>query len=477
MAALLRPPVREMADEASHFSDSTDIADRTVALLRQVEGRIKRYRDVIAACQTAAGTLRKDLSAVAARERAWGETLGEARHDVAVTRALISEEQARLTRVNERRAAVLAREVRFLAYARPRAADNLAGAPSRALDAGLLEAPVPACLEMHADVPDELRAMLSVVREAPADWFRLQTRLLDGLDRVDILLKAVRTAQLRSQVALQPAIAPPPSTALLAAIGKVQVRQQQRVSVVRAQSLQLDVARLSSLTWQGVRAEAAKVVSLGDLIDGEHGHGLVARNAAAFFERFGRICGCLHEAFSEVLPSIRLDWAEILSEFDETRNLRNLAILPRWPEIEYEDRRRLQGLTDWLFDQLQPREQAAQDLVSDVVRMCLLLASHAPVGRIIAGRLPRPVVARPGIRIPLVALDPARLRVGMHALVYRGTSIVARAVVEDLAQNEAAARVTYTAQSSVDLDENVRVQFADAAAVTFTGTAAAFRSF
>jgi hypothetical protein len=477
MAALLRPPVRETADEASHFSDSTDIADRTVALLRQVEGRIKRYRDAIAACQTAAGTLRKDLSAVAARERAWGETLGEARHDVAVTRALIAEEQARLTGVNERRAAVLAREVRFLAYARPRAADNLAGAPSRALDPGLLEAPVPACLEMHADVPDELRATLSVVREAPADWFRLQTRLLDGLNRVDILLKAVRTAQLRSQVALQPAIAPAPSTALLAAIGKVQVRQQQRVSVVRAQSLHLDIARLSSLTWQGVRAEAAKVVSLGDLIDGEHGQGLVARNAAAFFERFGRISGCLHEAFSEVLPSIRLDWAEILSEFDETRNLRNLAILPRWPEIEYEDRRRLQGLTDWLFDQLQPREQAAQDLVSDVVRMCLLLASHAPVGRIIAGRLPRPVVARPGIRIPLVALDPARLRVGMHALVYRGASIIARAVVEDLGQSEAAARVTYTAQDSVDLDENVRVQFADAAAVTLTRTATAFRGF
>src|SRR5690606_563178 len=40
MAALLRPPARQGADEATYFSDTADLADRTVALLRQVEGRV-----------------------------------------------------------------------------------------------------------------------------------------------------------------------------------------------------------------------------------------------------------------------------------------------------------------------------------------------------------------------------------------------------------------------------------------------------
>ncbi len=112
--------------------------------------------------------------------------------------------------------------------------------------------------------------------------------------------------------------------------------------------------------------------------------------------------------------------------------------------------------------------------MSDVVRMCLLLASHAPVGRIVAGRVPRPVTARPGVRIPLVALDPSRLRVGMQARVYRADTIVARAVVEDLGSAEASARVTYAAGASVELDENVRVHFADAAELGFAVATSAF---
>ncbi len=113
----------------------------------------------------------------------------------------------------------------------------------------------------------------------------------------------------------------------------------------------------------------------------------------------------------------------------------------------------------------------AQGLINDVVRMAILLASHAPVDRIIAGRLPRPVTARPGLRIPLVALDPARLRIGMEAVIYRASTVVARAVVEDIGGGEVSARVVHTATASVDLDESVRVQFADTARIGFTARA------
>ncbi len=471
--ALLDPPDREDADEGSHFSDSADLSDRTVALMRQVEGRVRLYRDAIAACEQALGRVRTDLLGAQARERQIGEQLAEARHDVAVTRALIAEEEARISAINSRRAAVLANEVRFLAYLRPRDADNLLAPPLRNIDPGLIEAPVPACLRAHAELPDELTDMLRVVREAPAAWFRQGPRLLDGLDRVDLLVKTMQTAQLRSQLAVLRA---PPAT--VAAIGlattlaQVRGKQGQAVTLARAAATRIDLARFATLTWQGAREQAVQVVSLGDLIDGEHGRGEVARRAAELFDQLSRICGCLHAELSAVAPSIRLDWAERLSQFDEAPNLRNLASLPRWAEIDYVDRRQMQAYTDWLFNEIETREAAAVGLINDVVRMCLLLASHAPVGRIIAGRLPRPVTARPGLRIPLVALDPARLRIGMHALVYRANQIVARAVVEDVGSAEVSARVLTVvrdpvAGDSVDLDQTVQVQFAAATTVSF----------
>ena len=112
-------------------------------------------------------------------------------------------------------------------------------------------------------------------------------------------------------------------------------------------------------------------------------------------------------------------------------------------------------------------------LVNDVVRMCLLLASHAPVDRIITGRLARPVTGvSPGIRIPLTVLDPSKLRVGMQALLYRGESVVARAVLEDLGQLEVSARVIHTVDAKVDLGEDVRVHFDNAAMLSLNRASA-----
>jgi hypothetical protein len=74
-------------------------------------------------------------------------------------------------------------------------------------------------------------------------------------------------------------------------------------------------------------------------------------------------------------------------------------------------------------------------------------------------------VARPGARIPLTAFDAGKLRVGMHALVYRDEEVVARAVVEDIG-SEISARVVYTQKAEESLDVLSRVQFADAAQVS-----------
>jgi len=473
LSKLLIAPAHETdPDEATHFSDATDTSDTTVALLRQVEGRVRVFRDAISACQQALTTLQSDYTSARKSEAAWGEKLAEARHDVAVTRALMSEEQARLDDINTRRAKILASEVHFLAYARPRDADNLLTPPTRNLDPGLIDPPVPACLRSHPDIDEELTAMLAVMREAPAAWFGQGAVWFTGLNKVATLVKTVQTAQLRTQIA---AISAPAfnlnATGLAGAIANITAKHSQVVNVARSAALQIDPARLAALTWQGAFQQAVAVVSLGDLISGEHGNGAVAKRAANFYDQFAQICACLHAEFSDVPPAIRLGWATQLSEFDTAPNLRNLASLPRWSELDYVDRRQMQAYTDWLFSQASNTETRAQALVNDVVRMCLLLASHAPIDQIIAGRIPRPVTVRPGIRIPLVALDPSKLRLGMQAVIYRSSQIVARAVVEDVGGKEVSARVIHTAAASVDLDETARVQFAAPTTVNFAASA------
>jgi hypothetical protein len=463
---MLRSPGRTKVDESAQFSDGADLADNTVALMRQMEGRIKLYRNAIAASEKVLDALRGSAAALELRLQAVGEELAEARHDVSVTRALIAEEEARLAAINARRAQVLAEHVHFVAYQRPREAELIMTAPMRELDPGLLEAPLPACFKEHQDAPDELRELLAVVREAPARWFAGVPVLLDRLDRVDLLVKAVQSAQLRSQVMTLKVSAMPALTlqrGVAGGIAMLQAKQLQSVQALRVAATRVEPSMLTALGWQGARAQAEQIVSVGDLIDGEHGRGDVAQRAAALFDDLSRVAACLHEGFSSVLPSIRLDWAERMSQFDVAPRLRNLAGLPRWGEIEYADRRQLQAAADWLFGQMRAGVAEAENLMNDVVRMCLLLASHAPINRIVSGRLPAPVTAIPGVRLPIRVTEVLKLRVGMQALVYQADRVVARATVDEVGSTEVAATVVQALGNRVELAAETRVQFVDGA--------------
>ena len=134
----------------------------------------------------------------------------------------------------------------------------------------------------------------------------------------------------------------------------------------------------------------------------------------------------------------------------------------------------MQAMVDWLFAQVDTTQAAAAALMNDVVRMCLLLASHAPIDRIVAGRMTQPVTGvAVGVHIPLTVLDATPLRVGMQALMYRDTTVVARALVDDVGPAGVSARVIQTATAQVDLGDDVRVHFDDSAAVSLAPQAAA----
>jgi hypothetical protein len=102
----------------------------------------------------------------------------------------------------------------------------------------------------------------------------------------------------------------------------------------------------------------------------------------------------------------------------------------------------LQSFVDWLFRRIDRANEEASDAINELVRICLLMAAHAPVDRIIPAQLVEPAPARVGGRLQL-ALDISRVRRGMIALIRdRNDQIVSRAVIEDLIDGHASAVIT-----------------------------------
>ncbi len=489
---ILAEPSPKRADEAAYFVSSVELLDHTVAALRGAEGRIQAYRLAIAACQTTQAELKNQLGQAASRLQAVGDELAEARHDVSLARALLADEQARVSDINRRRDQIIREHVTFLAYQRPRTTELRRDAVSRPLiPAELADAPR-ACLALSVDPPAELRSLIDLFRDAPVKWFTHVPVLLDQIDALPSLQATLIGAKTRAfmqstvlsemltgtmaaaatqisalQQAAMTTYSAPKADVLSSAITRVFAAQQTAVKQTRNLLAQMDVSAVTQQTWRRVRDQATEVVSLGDLITGEHGRSRVAQAATQELDNIGHVAACLYQAFDEVLPVIRLQWGEILSQYDAPPDLRELTILPRWGELEYLARRQMESLIDWLFGRIDTAQAGALALMNDLVRICILLASHAPVNQIIAGHLPKQTTVTPGIRLDLAAVNLTQVNVGMHVLLFDQQKVVARAVVEDLGSGQVSAKVTAVealdergqVAKSVTLPPGARVQY------------------
>jgi hypothetical protein len=460
LGQILQDPDPATTDEAAYFTASVEQLDQTIAALRVVEGRIQVYKQARLLCQETLTQLRALIRQAELRLHAIEDDLAEARHDVAVARALLAEEETRINSINQRRTTILDEQVDFLVFYRPRAVDTLRNTPVRAINPGLMEATVPACLAHDIAIPPELRSMVDLLRDIPVKHFTALPPLLTRLDHLEIVQAVVVGAKERAQTVRASVPMVRSSGMLGEAISKVFTAQQQVVAQYRTQVAQLDLSAVREQSWSRSVDLVFEALSPGDLIDGRHGRIDLAQRTARELDDMAHVAACLYRAFGEVLPAIRLEWAERLSQYDAPVNLRNLAGLPRWSALDFVDRRDMQILADWLFQRVDARQPQAVALINDLVRMCILLASHAPVHQIIAGYLPKPETVRPGSRVLLTA-DLAKLRVGMHVLMYAGSSVAARAVVEDLTSGSVAARVTQTHAPTVQLEANARVQFVE----------------
>lgn len=444
--------------EGAYLSSALLTIDETLATWRLIAARVEQYRAAIADCQTTLTTIHSDARTANTRLAEIDADLAEARHDVAVARALIAEETARLAELNAQRARILADEVPFLAFRRPRVALVLDELPERALDPAFTVDPIPACRDANLAPPPELEAMLGVLRKAPVAWFPVVARALDGVGRFDHLLQLVDLARMR---ALENAPMVAISSAASSSAVTVMTASQTRITFSRRTSatttLRPLLSTLVTSQWRDLRQDAAAISSLADLIEAGGKGGATA--AQGLLDTLGDVGACLYRGFSATPARLRLSWAETLSEHDAAVELANLGRLPGFSGIDFMLRRTLQTFVDALYARIDPANSDARALMSDLVRVCLLAAAHAPVKRIVAARVQRDTPASPGSRVPLT-VDPSLVRVGMKVHFYADSRVVAEGVLDDIGVG-AAARVVKTYGTHTQFAANAVAQLID----------------
>jgi hypothetical protein len=383
--------------------------------------------------------------------------LDEARNDVAVAIALKAEEQLRIDGVNAHRTQILNEHVDFVVYHRPRAVSIRQDAPVVTLEPALTTAPVPDCINENLPLPPDLASLREVFRDAPVKWFTNAVDWIGRIDRWEHLYQLLRRIGARGDLAPRPTPIVSPGRYTLA-LNKIFIA---RASVAQNQFIllrQLDLGRLPGLGWIDLRREALDKLTLGLLI--ENATSEAANAAAEELANLFKVAACLHRDFGKVPALIRLAWAEQFSQFDGPADFRDLGLLPRWGEIEFTLRRELYIHTDWPFSRIDGRYPEAIDLINDLIRVALLLASHAPVNQLITGSVIEDVTPRPGILIKL-ALNPLQVRIGMEA-VFQSTSGLIKARVEDIASSQAVARIILAPGNAPNLTANTAMRLQEA---------------
>jgi hypothetical protein len=445
-----------------YFTTAVQLLEHTLLLLRgverQLEGQLRRTNAFQATLRQVEGfksELDKRLKVVD------GE-VAESRQDVTVARALMAEELARIESINERRQKVLEEHVRLLVFQRPREKWLELEAPVRVLDSALVQDVLPEVLASTEAAPPELWSFVELLKDAPLNWLTAGPALLGRLDRLELLQRALERARERAGLRTPPSLPvrpAAPSAKAQQGLSRIFVARQEVVARRRSQTAAVELLVLRQRSWRELQREALELLTPGDLMDMANGRSDVGRESSAELERLSKVATGLYQRFGEVPPLLRLEWVEDFSQYDAAVDLHDLARLPRWEQVEPRERREMQRLVDWLFSRVSTREPEAVSLVNDLVRACLLLASHAPVDELVGAHVSRPVAARVGDLVEL-ALDPARVRIGMHVMLSTGGHMV-QAVVEDLSTGTAQARVFSATAPVVHLPEKTAATLSD----------------
>lgn len=455
-------------DDTSLFNASINSIDVSVATLRAGEARLIRFRNALQRAQETLVKIQFEYSAASGRHSTVARDLAEARHDIAVCIALTAEENNRIDALNARRRQVLRDEVRFVAYARPRTLAAISLASAQPLHPAIMTTSVPACLNGSESAPPELRALVGVLRTTPLYWQPRILPLLDRLDRIELLNQVMLTSVARVQ---NPVLSktPTPPVRFTNPYEQGIWRAIQAQSQVAVQGTQL-LARsgwsgTGNRTWKQVRDIVATYASVDDLAYAHHGYTYIGPEALRELDEIARVAACLYRRFGEAPPLLRLRWSETLSQYDNALNLRDLSALPGWASLEADDRVALQEMTNWLHASVDATIPQAVALINDLIRVCILLASHAPVDQLIHAKVITSATLYVDSVIKIEA-DLQPIRIGAPVFLYDRydhQKVLGRGIIEDLLGNQASLRIQQLINPGVPVDTSTPI------AVTMSG--------
>ena len=451
------PYVPTDVDEAGLFSTGVRSVEQHTQLMRALEARVQLYADFVSLCTTARTNLQKDVQNARTLLSRLENDLAQVRQDLAFTTALLGDEQQRVKTVNAQRAQVLQTAVSVVVYARPRTLEGTENVPSRQLVPGNVASPVPACLAQPVTVPPELREIVALLRDAPVTWLPSVRTLLNGIGLPSVLQQVAADVQSHAALALRMPLKA--SSALIKpdvyapAIANMYVAHQQMFRSAQTERAAFMPAALANQSWTSQVAMLANIMAVGDAVSSAAVHSEIVNATSLLMQQIASVAGCVYARANVALPVDRLAWAEFLRGPGASVQLRSLAVLPNWNTQPYLDRQQMQLLVDWLFQQIDPTIAAAAAFMSDVVRTAILLASHAPVGAVIAGAVAtrkQPVVGN----VISLTMPSQSIASGMYVQLYSKGVLAAEAVVSDLDTTSVSATVTTVHQPGVFLEAN-----------------------
>ncbi len=454
------PDLDNRKHESDYFTTAVQAIDNSIAIMRLVEGRVALFEELSSALRELRQSIEASANAAAGYLRSVDVEVAEARHDLATAERLRQEEANRIDAVNARRAAILATHVNAIAWRRRRAADVRDEVPLIEAVSGLAPSAVAVCRREHEEAPDEIQDYTQLLREVPVSWFPTLAAMVQRINRLESAHAAMR-AMIERAAAPRTLAAPYQVTAtnrFLKGVQNAMVAGRRMVEDRRASIAMVDASRIGLLSLAEAHVHLTALTTIGDLLTNVHRQPALTRAANEEIDAINTIAGCLHESFGEVSAIVRLGWAETLSEFDRPAPLAQLAGLPGWGEIPVELRRTLQSFVDYLFARIDQKQQPAKDAINELVRICLLMAAHAPVDRIIPAHLITPAPARLGGKL-FLTLDIARVSKGMVTLIRDDADrIISRAVIDDIVDGRAQATITHVTATIQTITPAMRFQ-------------------
>ncbi|MEI8029445.1 MAG: hypothetical protein WCH35_06665 [Comamonadaceae bacterium] len=455
--------------EAVYFRRGIEAIDNTIRFLRGMELRAEDYRRLQSDAQSARQRISAVIGLIQSALASLSMRLAEVRHDLSVAQALREEEQSRVDALLARRRAILVEQVPYLVFRRPRLTLTLQDLPLLATQPAVVDDPVPRWRSESHEAPAELTAMVDTLRDVPVRWLLPIARIFVKLDRVIDIEQVVMQAQQRlvqhekgSYASKAVKVLEGEQTSTGAMLADTFERHAQRI-VKSYDDAAVQLTRFDASSWRQAIEPVQSLATMRDLMQAGSLRREVTLAASGLLDDVAGVASGLHASLCSVPPATRLRWAEAFSQLDPSVSLRVLTVLPGFGDerlgVDYIVWRQMQQMVDWLFAQVSS-DAGAQDAINDLVRVCLLLASHAPVKRIISARIRRPVPAIVNTRLD-IEIDPKLTRIGMQVLVYAPATQtpVARAVIEDLANGGATARITHVPDAVLlTLDSSLRVQ-------------------